>query len=370
MTFNCLTVFAWGQERVVDSLKFQLNNTGLETDRVGLLSDIGEYYFNRGIYMDSSFYYSEMAYELAATLDDQKQLARALVNLGLIESELNNFEAALERFQEAKDIVIKQKFKSSLSVIYSNMGGLYFKKEEYASAILNYKEAIAMSKEANDSIGMGIDYINLGDVEFEAGIYKDARNDLEYGMKLLESMGYDIGIAYANYAETLWVLNEKEPARAAALKALAIGSNEKDAQVISDASLTLSRIAKAEGNYKEALHHYREAMEQKYLVNTAKEENEIEKLKLNLALSGKTQELARANEQNKYRSIIYVLLALGVLLLILLISRQLKIKQMKAQIYKAQTSLYKKEARKVNKKNKFFAALYSSTDTFYSDPEE
>ena len=158
-----LTTCVFGQESKIDSLKQQLVIAPSELDKGKMLLEISELYFDGQIYLDSSYFYAQRAYDVYRDSDDEFQKGRALFNLGLVETEFKNFDSALKYLLEAKKYVIKQDSAILLSIVYSNIGGLYLEKSDFSMAVENYQKAIDISKQENDTIGIAIDYINLGE---------------------------------------------------------------------------------------------------------------------------------------------------------------------------------------------------------------
>ncbi len=360
--FILLTAIMWGQENKIDSLKREILSAPSNEQKVKLLSSISEHYFDGQIYLDSSYYYAQEALDLVEETDNNYEKGRALFNLGLVETEFKNFDNALTYLLEAKQYVLKEDSAILLSIIYSSLGGLYLEKEDFSLATVNYEKAIAISRQENDTIGIAIDYINLGETRYKAGDYEQAKKDLEYCLGLLDSIGESFASAELNYGRTLFVLGDVEGAKIHGTKSYERSKSEENNKGISESAQFLSEVFYSQNNAAKALYYIKEAHAQKSLLNDAKELNEIEKLKLNLALSKKKAELDHISEGATYKSIIYLLGGLGILLTMLLISRQFRIRKMKEQIYDQQTQLYNSEMEIINKKDQMFRAFYSGKE--------
>lgn len=323
----------------IDSLRGQLKIATKIEKKVEVLSDISEYYFDSQVYLDSSFFYAEKAYFLAKKENIEFEQARALFNLGLVRTELGDFDEAIDYLLQSRAITANLNLTENLSVISSNIGGLYLEKKDYTNAIVNYNKAIAISKEIKDTIGIAIDYLNVGEAQYKLGELEAAKKTLSYSLDLLKEQDLELASSHLNYAYVLFGLDEIERSQSEATKALEIAEKESDIKAIAESSQLLSDIYESNKEYEKSLAYLNKAVVFKDSLKTAKELNEIEKLKLNFELNKKRKELDYLNQKSTYQNIIYVLAAAGIVLLIILVLRQLKIARMTQEIRDAQRDL-------------------------------
>jgi tetratricopeptide (TPR) repeat protein len=323
----------------IDSLNTQLAEAVQVEKRIELFSDISEYYFDTQIYLDSSFFYAEKAYNLAKKEGIDFEQARALFNLGLVRTETDDFDEAIDYLMRSRELTAKLKLTGNLSVISSNIGGLYFEKKDYINAIKNYNEAIAISEDLKDTIGIAIDLLNVGEARYKMGEFLVAKEQLIQSLKLLKIMDLELASGHLNYGLVLFELGDIENAKNEAYVALEIAENDNDLRAIAESSQLLSNIYKYNKDFEKSLEYFNMSVRFKDSLHTAKELNEIEKLKLNFELTKKREELDYLTQKNTYQNTIYVLIASGIVLLLILVFRQLKIVRLTAEMHDVQNRL-------------------------------
>ena len=331
------------QQSKVDSLKSLLKEIEYPIEKTNLYDQIAVYFYDSQVYNDSAYYYNEKAYEIAKEYNLPDKEGRALFNFGLIHTEIGNTNLAIENYLKALFIFERLKDSRSISVINSSIGALYFTEKKYDKAATFFHKAIEISTQDKDSIGMAIDYTNLGETEYKAGKYADAKKHLELAKQLANKKGLVLAPLHIAYGNTLLAMNETANATIEAEIGLSEALKEKDLKSVSEASDLLYRITYNAENYKEALSHYkRYAMYNDSLI-VAKDEHAIEMLRLNADIRNKEASISRMKQKERYMNIIYVLVGVGVLLLVVLIFRQIKVVKMTQEIHDIQKKLVGKE---------------------------
>ncbi|RMA66365.1 tetratricopeptide repeat protein [Ulvibacter antarcticus] len=358
---KCLLIFSLfffgnvtAQDKQIDSLKVLLSAEITTAKKINLLADIGEAYFDGQIQHDSAYFYTEQSYNLAKDMRHEASEGRALFNLGLINTSLGQFDAALGNYKRTRDLVLKLNSTRNLSVIYSNIGGLYLDMEDMEEARSNYLKAIDISVQDGDSIGLAIDYINLGETEFKSGNITMAKEHLEYSLELSKLLQIEFASLHLNYANVLLAFDKKDEAETQAQLALKLSKEEEDLNAESDAHYLLSDIYRTSGDFEKALFHFENHAAISDRLNTAKEMSKVEILQLKAELSKNKDQLSLISQRAKLMKTIYILVALGVILITVLLFRQLKIVRMTNQIHEVQKRLVKGELdnRELNKQNR------------------
>jgi hypothetical protein len=333
----------YGQDATIDKLQTALKTTSEIEERVSLLTDIGVAYFNGQVYFDSAFYYVEKAHLLAAENALENAEARPLFNLGIIQNFLNNHDEAIDYYVRAKNILEKYGRSSQVGAAYNNIGGTYFEQKKYDKALENYELALAIALEANDSLNMGIDYMNIGEVYYSTGRLEKSKETFEMSLELLRSANYNPPTVHLFYARTLFALDEFDVAENEAILALDISKADKDLYYSSETAMLLANIYSEKNDFEKAFQYQQEAKVKQDSLNTAKELNEVEKLNLNFELQKNKEELAFIRQKNQYQNIIYALAGLGLLLLGILISRQIKLVKINQEMRDVQKRLIEGE---------------------------
>ncbi|WP_299676524.1 tetratricopeptide repeat protein [uncultured Dokdonia sp.] len=339
------------QESKVDSLKLLLEEIEYPIEKTNLYNEIAISFYTSQLYNDSAYYYNEKAYQIAKEYSLPDKEGRALFNFGLIQTEIGETNLAIENYIKALFIFERLKDSRNISVINSSIAALYFSEEKYEKAITFFEKAIEISTIDKDSIGMTIDYVNLGASEYKAGKYKSAKEHLEFAEQLAKKKGLDYSSLHISYANTLFALQNIDSAMVEATIGLSLAKKENDIKSISEASDLLHRIESSKENYKDALLHYKRFVMYEDSLSVAKDEHVIEMLKLNADIRSKEESITRMKQKEKYLSIIYVLVAIGIVLLVFLISRQMKVSKMTQEIHSIQTKLVGEELEERSLRN-------------------
>ncbi|MCH9661826.1 MAG: hypothetical protein K0U54_13055, partial [Bacteroidetes bacterium] len=101
----------------------------------------------------------------------------------------------------------------------------------------------------------------------------------------------------------------------------------------------LAQLASKKKDFANASNYFKESLLYNDSILKAKKENEVEKVLLKYKVQQQEEQVATLTAKNRYLNTIYLLVFVGILLIVLLISRQLKIKKMTQNIYEAQRQL-------------------------------
>ena len=339
------------QESKVDSLKLLLEEIEYPIEKTNLYNEIAISFYTSQLYNDSAYYYNEKAYQIAKEYSLPDKEGRALFNFGLILTETGETNLAIENYLKALFIFERLKDSQSISVINSSIAALYFTEEKYDKAIVFFNKAIEISTQNKDSLGMAIDYANLGETEYKIEKYIDAKKHLDLAKKIAKKKGLAFPSLNISSGNTLFALQNSDSAMIEAKKGLSLAQKENDIKSISEASDLLHRIESSKENYKDALLHYKRFVMYEDSLSVAKDEHVIEMLKLNADIRSKEEAITRMKQKEKYMNIIYVLVAIGIVLLVFLISRQIKVVKMTQEVHDIQTKLVGRELEERSSQN-------------------
>ena len=153
-------------------------------------------------------------------------------------------------------------------------------------------------------------------------------------------------------ARTYSKLGEKEQAVKEGLDGLKIAHEKGNFKQIYELNLLLSNEFDITNSYKEAAFHTRQALLYNDSIANTEVLNQVEKLELQMKIEEQESDLENLKIRNKYLTTIYVLVILGVLLLVLLVFRQLKVSRMTKNIHDIQKRLIESELDRRNNKPK------------------
>ena len=209
---------------------------------------------------------------------DHSRLGAALNNAGLCYYGLENYEKAasyLERAQRVKEASLGMNHPES-AIGYSNLASIHIQNEDYEAAEQNYLRSIAV-RENN----FGENHPSLVDPKIQ------------------------IGKLYLNY------LDRPEQGRRYFTSALSIGLDRlvESHPDVADAFMLIGQTYHNEGNYSEALNHYRQAMELLYGPYNLQENPDFERpfadpvkiVEILQSISGAYRHLSPGFDKNDYQ---------------------------------------------------------------------
>lgn len=313
--------------------------------------DISESFYDTLIYPDSSYFYADRAYNIALENDFKHQEGVSLAMLGMTFNQIYEYDEALIYFKKARTTFKELEDSVNLSIMNSNIAGIYFDKSNYETAINYYEEAIEISKKEKDTFGIIIDYMNLGECEYKLNRYDTSKDYLEQAIELMEKIDVTFSEGHIYYGNTLLALDKVSLSIEEGTLGLDIAQKENDIKNIAEASELLYRAYEAEKNYEKAITHHDRFLIYKDSLNVARERNTVEKSKLKFNLSRKEKELTYISQKAKYVYLIYGLIGVGIVMIIFLIKKQQKISVMTRDIRDIQTRLVQREIDEREKAN-------------------
>lgn len=334
------------QEHSVEELKDLLQKEQNPAQKITYLQSIGNHYLQRRIYFDSAFHYAEQALLLAEHENNKIEQARSLFNLGRIQNDSGRFEDAISYYEASLKFSEPLDMRGPMASSYNNIGGCYFHLKNFEAAISYYKKAQHLSELNEDVQSLAVDAMNIGEAQHAMGDLSGAEANFLKSLRLIETLEWDPPTVHLYYARTLFALERFDEALLESQKAYDIARTDSDVLIEAEAAQLLSQIYAQNKAYERAYNFQSEAVGLMNELNFAKETNEIDKLKLNFKLKEQQEKLAHISKQNNYLIMIYVLVGLGVLLLVVLIFRQLKISRMTSHMHDIQKRLIEPELKK------------------------
>ncbi|MEG4519134.1 tetratricopeptide repeat protein, partial [Microcoleus sp. AT9b-C3] len=106
---------------------------------------------------------------LAQTQAERKAEADRLLDQGIEQYQISQFQAALQSWQQALIIYREIKDRQSEGKALGNLGNAYFALGDYAKAIEYLQQDLAIAREIKDRQSEGISLGNLGNAYFSLG---------------------------------------------------------------------------------------------------------------------------------------------------------------------------------------------------------
>ncbi len=130
---------------------------------------------------------------------DKANQAIALNNIGLINMDIDNSEKAIDYFQKAIEINHEIENNMNLSMNYSNLGIIYSEMGDFDKALEYYNKSLVLAEKYGLTNDLARHYFNVGNVYLETGNEGKAKENFLKSLEISEEQGMDIGVLYNNF---------------------------------------------------------------------------------------------------------------------------------------------------------------------------
>lgn len=343
-------------QRVADSLVNIYNeNTFRGLEKLELLRNLS---FNESSDLEKAIRYADELIALSKELNNDEYLYRGYYQKGNKKRAIGNLEEATEALFQSAEIAKKIKNKKLEGSAYGAIADIYSISENHKNAMLYYRKAIAVLRQADAKIPLASYILNAGDELLIKKEYDSALVYFKESAVLFEKEDYQIGKAYnlgnigmvyanlgknnlaeKNMNEAVSILEEfedyypisvyllsmsdiylekgnQEVALDYAQRSLVLGEKYRLKEQIGDANLKLSELNEKAGNSSASLKHYKDFVVYRDSLNNIKTVQSMADMRTDHEVSQKQVEVDLLNQQKRIQLII--LGFTGVLLLTLL----------------------------------------------------
>jgi adenylate cyclase len=233
---------------------------GDESDIAMSYNNIGVNYIYLGNYPEAlkNFFGTLKIYE---AIGDKKGIADVYNNIGSIYSGQGNYPVALKIFFTALKIQKEIGNKQGISTIYNNIGNIYYHQVSYPDALKNYFAALKIFEEIGDKSDAAGVYGNIGCIYMTLGQshYSEALKNLVTALIIHQETGNNQGIAisYDNLGNMYTKLKKYSIASHYLNEGLLLAKDIGSLEIIQNSYNLLSTLDSTQGNYKQALEHYK-----------------------------------------------------------------------------------------------------------------
>lgn len=331
-------------------LSFALNNLGIVNFHLGNLNTALDYYLQ--------------TLSLKERMKGETQLGKTYNNIALVYKVMGNFEKALVYNHKSVERQKLEKDTSSLSINYWNIGNIYLGMKKYDSAIINQEMALMLSEHIQDTAGIARAKYSLGSVYYNLKDYKKSEALYLTSLAIFAKRNVTSGVirCYTSLATVNRETGNIPKATQYALRALTLAQGLNDRSELKSLYETLYLLSKDKGDFKESLlYHEKFTAYSDSLLNEQKvdaiknlETNfEIEQRDTEIELLNKNEELnILALSQAKMKGILLTALSVLLLLILVVIYRNLKIKR--------------KTEKELEEKNSQLKELNAAKDKFFT----
>lgn len=270
------------------------------------------------------------------SVNDRGNEAVARNNLGLILHDMQDFEAAINEYEQAMEINQDLDNRVELARNYNNMANALSKLGHIEQTLDYMQRSLELNRKLNRQTSVVQNYFNLGNMHAEKGALEEAFFYFDQGYSQSGQMQFAPGLMYhamglgewhfeqGNFEQSLRFLNESaEIARSLSQKG-----------VLANTYNIASRVYEAKGSYRQALTFHQNARELSDSLSVQLRNREIEEIRASYDFDIQASENERLTEQLLYQEriaqvqwlILILLLLTGVIgiVSVVLISRKQK----------------------------------------------
>ncbi len=179
LIFNTLiSICGFSQtEESIASHKLALLNSESDTAYCRILTDLADDY----LYLnpDSAQFYGKKAVDFALAHNDKKNLAQAYNTLGIIQFDKSYLTGALDHFQHAYQLYLEIGDKNGQGKILNNLGVIYSETEEFETAIQKYKIAFEINSSVENWDAASTALYNIAGNQLSLKKYTEARYSID-----------------------------------------------------------------------------------------------------------------------------------------------------------------------------------------------
>lgn len=176
------------------------NNLRYQKILGNVYSDLGTYYLRVGD-SDIAISYYESTLKIREKLDDNDDLAEAIMNLGRVLHDLGNYKDALSRYNQSLELVLLTGNTSASAYIYSNRGQLYYETGNLDLALYDFERGNQIRSELGDVKGMSNILRKIGELYFDIGELKKAKKCFLEAEQNYKGINYPTGMSYSLLAQ-------------------------------------------------------------------------------------------------------------------------------------------------------------------------
>ncbi|MDP3930646.1 MAG: tetratricopeptide repeat-containing sensor histidine kinase [Bacteroidota bacterium] len=261
--FTILSPFyTYGQESKTQKLNARLRlHPKEDTVRTNILGELANsYIFTKP---DSAKIIAEQNIRLTEKINDQKNKAKTLVILSIINYRYEDGKQAIKLSEKALEINKKINNQEGVAYALNNMANIYHEEGELDLALRKYEEALKIAKDLDDKISISDFYNNIGNLYRNKGNYILALQYLFDALSLRETLNDSLRmeITLGNLSGVFFDLKKLDESEKYSRRASIIQKSIGDLEGLIQTEITLGSVYAEKERYLKALEHYEKAIE-------------------------------------------------------------------------------------------------------------
>jgi tetratricopeptide (TPR) repeat protein len=296
---------------------------------------IGVIYYDIGNQAKSSenFFGSLKIYE---ELDEKDGIGANLCRIGTLYLDQKDYTKAEEYYINSIRIAREINSQDGIASNLNNLAKVYSEKQEYNKALNTYQEALDINIKTGNAYLEASNYLNIADVYLRMKEFDQAIEKTEQAKIIFARIGNKVKLAKSQILlseiqlQTRQIIESKRLAKAA----LAIGIEEGYKEINAKAADVLYKISLSKRDSSEAFRYFILAKEYEDSLFLDEKQKTLSSLELRYQFEKNEQELVLARERRNIAIIVISGCLLFSLIIIFLISKQLRLKAKKLQLEK------------------------------------
>ena len=283
-----------------------------------------------------------------------KSAANTMLNIGLIYYEQQDYELALQFFQEGLNKHEEQPQPEIISIANAlgNIGSVYYDINEYDRADSSFRQALQLYEKEESPYGIALSYGNLGNLSVIIRNYSQALTYYQQSLELSREIGDLHGVAITLYQIGKMYRKQQKfiQAEEYLIQSIGVANQVNDQKQLQDIYFEMKELENIRGNHKQAISYFEQYVELKDSLFNKEKARQIAELQTVYETQQKEQEIALQNERiltlrQKARTdsllrygLILGLVVLGAIAYLIVSRQRLRIKKNK-ELYATQQAL-------------------------------
>lgn len=209
LIFTLLVSNSYGQSKTIDSLKVELHKTVVDSMKVDITLKLCELLYEINITRSKEYVEEALKYALKS---NNYRLSEVYNAMGVLQSDLENNEAARKYFDKALIELDKNDDKSIRGMVYGNYSETYENTNNFEKELYYSNKAIELNKEYD--IELCFLYFNHSLIYENAGFHKESLYYMNLSKDLANSSGETRVEGYAIKVLIFYALNDNEIGKA------------------------------------------------------------------------------------------------------------------------------------------------------------
>lgn len=219
------------------------------------LRNIGNAYKNSLFNLPKAMEYYQLSRKKAEQMEDKLGVAAALLNIGIIYSDLSEYTKALDYQTKSLKMFREIGDKRGIGICLNNLGNIYKNQSNYSKALEYFQHSLTIQEERADTFEIMTCFNNIAYVYEKLSDFSKATEYFETGKKYAERIKNTKGIisSLAGIGNILLSTGKQKEAENYYKKVLKLATESGNLFIQSEAHNSLRNVFEKQQRYKEAL---------------------------------------------------------------------------------------------------------------------